>query len=240
MPDEPTSEETTLEKPTIASTLEQAKEQEKKGEKVSGEDKVPEPRKYSEEEWNKRQSAIDLQLAAKDKDTKELRESLEALEDKMGDLGRRGEEQRIADWLAKVEADGGDISTARQIAEAQKSVSTKLAEIEKRERTAQTQLTKAGAALRVSLADELIREHKLDPEIRDELLDAEDPAAMENKALKLALRQVTTPAKEKVEGDKPKVDSAIVNTRGKDTKDLTFSERFGLAIEESEETMKKK
>ena len=228
---EPTSLEEEKQLPSLAEKLEEGAVKEPKEGAGDKEVKTPEPKSYSEEDWNKRQSAWDTQTSALTKEREAIAGQLAQIQEAHENLRAQTEEQKLADWLKSVETDGGDVNQARQIVEAQKQVSKQIRDIEKRERQLSEQTTKAGIALKLMTAKDLIKEHDLGDDALEGLLKSEDPTAMENQALKLKIAKSLADAKPKTP-----IGGGVPTTKGLDLSKLSLTERAGRAIEEEEQS----
>jgi len=156
---------------------------------------APKPRSYSEDEWNKRQSAWDKQVGTKEKEFKASQERLTELSAKLEELQSQSEEAKMAGWLQKVEADGGDVKIAQRIVEAQREVAKARKEAFSLKSEWETKSKVAEEGLKALAVEELIRTYKLDPaEYKEKLLEAKSPVEAENIALKAA--RETVPIKE--------------------------------------------
>lgn len=153
-----------------------------------------EPRTFSQEEWDKRQSALDAGAnKLKETHAKELE-----------DLGKRFKEledtvtkKARADVLKKAEEAGEDVDLAGTLFDKEQ-------DLKKREIAVNAKEEKMVKVARHQKADSLIEEHKLDKDVKEKLLEADSPEAMENIALRLALgdkKAGATPATKTDSGD---------------------------------------
>lgn len=195
----------------------------------AGEKKVepPSERTYSQAEWNKRQSAIDTQLA-------KGKEELGELQKQVDDLVAQSEERKIADWLKSVEAGGGDVDQAKLIAEAQRGVSKQMRELKRQQADLEGRLTLINEAEKVSKARKLVETHSLDKDAEEKLLEAESPEGMEILALSMKVEKLSAEAVPPT-----KVGSPVVEPKGVDTSKMKIEERMGAAIEEIEQSRQK-
>ena len=151
-------------------------------------------RTYSEEEWNKRQAALDRQL---NEARERYKQQLKELREQQSEIAAQLAAQMRSDFLKKAEEDGLDLKQAERLYDweqankaKEKELSAKLREIEEG--------SKAVAA------HKLIRELSLSEEVLPSLLEAPSPEAMEAKALRLKLEGGKAPPKvNSVEGPTP-------------------------------------
>lgn len=183
--------------------------------------KTPAERVYKQVEWDKRQSTIDKQI-------NELREQITGLAKERDDFKTQSEEQKLADWLRAVEADGGDVTQAKAVADAQRAVSKRARELEATQQQITGRLALIELAEKREKARGLVKTHSLDEESLEELLKAETPQDMEVRALTMRVEKLSaekTPA--------TKVASGAGSTQGVDESKLSLTERAGRAIDEA-------
>lgn len=183
--------------------------------KVTEGAKAPEPRTYSVEEWDKRQSSWDTKVSEADKTQ---REALQAIEDRV-------DEEKYRSILAQVEEAGGNVGEAKQRIVTEKELKTQRRGLDVREAAATVEKTRIDGALKVVSANELAEKYSLSKDDHTKLLEMQDPQSMENKALKLALE------KSKVgQTPKDKTDSGPSSGVGADISKMSPDEkiRFGL------------
>lgn len=175
---------------------------------------TPEPRVYSEEEWDKRQSSIDKQVADIRKQHDEaLVQSRKQYDETLAQL----EARQDAEFLSKVEEGGGDVDAAKRILARDQAARKRERDIEGRENTMKSQILQLGEVAKQNDANRLAKEYGVDA---DELLKANDPAEMERIALKLALEA------SKVEAKKPvKTDTNVPSAKGVDWSKLSPSQK---------------
>ena len=149
------------------------------------------------------------------------------------DFTAQMEEQRLTAWLKSVEDGGGDVDYARQVADAQRTVTKQQRDLMAREREATRVATENAVALKFIVAHRLVKEHDLGEDSLEKLLEAEDASTMENKALTLKLEKVQA-------GQQPvtTVDSGVGSTKGRDLSKLSISERLSAVLEDEEERRK--
>jgi len=213
-----------------------AKEVEGAGDEVKKEGGVEAPteRMFSQAEWDKRQSSIDTahkkELAnIQEKSATKAREQAEALETAQLQI----EEAETKAFLRMVEEQGGDMDSAKAIAKARTDAATEgrrlqmlKAELEAERET----LTIAGKAKK---AHDLVKEHGLDEDALDGLLEAENPDQMEAKALRLRLEKSKTE-----ERPSTKTAAGRGSTKGGDLSGSPPSIVLGTLMEAEEEARK--
>lgn len=182
--------------------------------------------KYSEAELTKRLSGLQSQ---KDNVIKELETKVQRLQEENALKEEKALEDRLDNWLKTVEEDGGDLTSAKAVAQAQrdlarqdKEAKQRIVEIAKRESDVQ-------AGLKVLTAYDLVKQYELGQDTVEELLKAENPEAMEKVALVMKLEEVKA-------GKTPsaKIDPGAGDTKGMDVSKMRIEERLGLFMEESE------
>jgi hypothetical protein len=190
---------------------------------VKTEAEEPLKRVFSQDEWDKRQSAWDTQYATKEK---EWQEQISQLEKERDTIAQTIERKNADDFIRKVEEQGGDVDAARRLITREQQANTALKAAKAREVKAMAQEAKAAQYLKMIAADELIKSQKLDKDVRDQLLAAEDPIEMENIALKLALEKTKV-----ANVPTTKVDSKVTSTKGVDLSKMSPEERIRWAYE---------
>lgn len=194
-------------------------------ENKEGQTTTPASRSYTEEEWNKRQSAWDSQMS---KTRKDLDDQLTTIQRERDESFQRAEDAKYDTFLRRVEADGGDLNAAKELVAREKQ----LASNERRFKAEQATLAKEREILRMAgkgkAAHELIQTYKLEAIVLDTLLESENPTEMENKALKLHL------AKSKAGERQPdKLDSGQGGKSGEDLSKIPTSMALGRLMEDT-------
>jgi hypothetical protein len=181
---------------------------------VGEEEATPKPRVYSEEEWNKRQSSVDKQVAELQRRNQE---ELTKIRQEHEDLLARERERHNQEFLAKVEAEGGDVEAAKRIIAKEEATIKREAEIAQREQALLAYQSQVDEALKAVAANKLASQYGVDA---TELLKAQNPLEMENIALKLHAEKLKAGAKRPI-----KTDSSIPSARGVDLSKLSPSEK---------------
>ena len=174
---------------------------------------VPKPRTYSEEEWNKRQSSIDKAHATE----------IAELNQKYEEATTRERERLNQEYLAKVEADGGDVEVARRTIAREEAVLKQEREIARETQILQAYHAQVDEALKAVAANKLAGQYGVDA---TELLKAQNPLEMENIALKLQAEKLKTGTKKPI-----KTDSNISSARGVDFSKLSPNEKIMRGLE---------
>lgn len=217
--------------PDIAEALEKGKEGVVE-EKVEGKEAAPEEKEktYTQADWDKRQGELDGRISGLDKKltetTKSSKEDVSRLEKALEEQQLRTEEARDLTFLRKVEEDGGDVDAAKTLVTREKASRALERDLAGRKRTLDEQETILAEAGKAKKAVDLIKEHKLEDDVVDELLACETPEKMEIKALNLRLEKGAIDAKPIVETD--------AGEKGKKTStdDMSIEERMGTAMED--------
>lgn len=191
---------------------------------------------YTEKELNERlETAKGGHKGTVDKmrqDVTEREQRIAALESEMTEL-------KHSQFLARVEAEGGDVDAARQVIELQKQATAEKQEIalQKRQLAEREETLRANSEIleragRNKKILDMVKEYELDEkEDLPKLLAAKDPTEMEAIALRLALVRAKAAA---VKGTK--VAAPGTSTKGVDLAELTktsggFATALGLAAE---------
>jgi len=186
---------------------------------------------YSEEEHKaaveaerKRYSGLDSKYSKEKSEWAEAKRQHDAA---LEQARTQAEEARYADFLRSTEDGGGDMMAAQKIVERERVVAKREREAESLKAWVSQQQVILNEASKGRQADELIKEHELDPKQLGKLLDAKDPVEMENIALRLRLE------KSKVE-QKPatKVDPGQGKKGGGDLSKLPPSIALGQLMEQ--------
>lgn len=181
---------------------------------------APQGRTYSEDEWRKAQSA-------RDKREQKLRDDLKTSQDAHTQLAEQMAQMQEQAFVQQVGAQGGDENIAKLIVQRAQDVRKREQVLLAKEREQEAISSTLSQANKERRVHDLIKEFGLDESVRDQLLEVDDPSAMENKALRLAME------KSKTEQRPPqKVDKGRPTTSGEDFNKLPPSSRFGRLISE--------
>jgi len=185
---------------------------------------APKERVYSKEEWSKRESALTKQVEeakrqAQDVATKAEQKAQEAI--------AQYQKQQDDAYIAKVEAEGGDIRAAQAQLTKEQGIREREADLNKREASFQVESLKAFEIAKRNDAERLAREYGLTD--IEPLMTAGTPTEMELIASKAALEAAKTGAKPPV-----KTDSNISNTKGADWSKLSPTEKVLEGIKDME------
>ncbi len=186
---------------------------------------APKPRTYSEEEWNKRQSAVDKQVAKVKVDSGE---TLKGLQETIASLERKTEEAEYAALLKSTEDSGGDADKTRLLIEEKRTFKAKERLFEAEKKAFKEQAELLSVAGKGKKAFELIKQYELSADDEGKLLEAESEDGMENIALKLQVEKLKT-------GQRPStsVDSGLSSGKPRDLSKMPESESLGTMMEES-------
>lgn len=186
---------------------------------------APAPRTYTEEDWNKRQSSVDKQLA---KIREESQATAQKLQASIEEANTRAREAEFSTFLRKVENDGGDMDVAKAIIERERKADVKIAEMKKTEAWIRDQSAMLNEAGKGKQANELVKQYGLSEDSLEALLSSETPESMENIALKLYVEKL------KIE-QKPSmiVDQGKGSGKARDLSDLPPSVALGTLMGES-------
>ncbi len=200
-----------------------AETQVKEGDKVV----TPTPRTYSEEDWRKRESALDKQLAKlkteSDAERTRLQQAFDAAQSQIEEANNKA-------FLQRIEDAGGDVNAAKvlierqtALAKSQRDFEAKRLELQRREMI----LAEAGKGKQ---AHDLMTEYNLRKEALDDLLQAESRETMKVKALEMHVNALKT------EQRKPtKTDTTTPSTKGVDLSKMPPSLRLGTLMEQAQE-----
>lgn len=177
------------------------------------------PRTYTDVEWNKRQSAIDQQVAQA---KAEAAAELEKVRNEQAEMIKRIEEQDRSSLMAKLEAAGEDVQKGLALFDHEKMLKAK-------ERTLADREVKINKALQFTAAQDLAKQYGLGETDVVELLRINNPLEMENKALKLSLAKVKA-------GGTPRLPTDLGGgvPRGTNFDALPESEKWKIAFQEAE------
>ena len=220
-----TSEEALAEAPEkVAPAQENPEAQKGKDEEKGKEGVAPAPETITKEEHER---VIGTIKGGHKGTTEKLTGDIKALKTSLGEIQERYEEQERAGWLAKIEQDGGDVSTAKAITERDKEskknerdFAERLANIESRE----VLLNEAGKS---KSAYDLIRTHGLGEGALEGLLKSESLVEMENMALKLKLDKQGADSRPSETPDK----GQKASTKGQDLTKVPVDRRLGMLME---------
>lgn len=185
---------------------------------------TPTPRTYTEEEWNKRQSSIDVQMESI---RKQGEDTLAKMQKQFEDTRAETEKRQDAEFIAKVETDGGDVDAARRLVAREQTVRTKEREHETKEQTFKAEMGRAFEVAKRNDADKFARQYGIDDV--DALLKAENPVEMELIAVKLSLEKAKTQQKPPT-----KTDSGVSSGKGADWSKLSPTEKVLEGIKDME------
>ncbi len=153
---------------------------------------APKPRTFSQEEWDKRQSALDKQISQ----AREERErSTSTLQAALEEATKQLEETKYRNFLASVEAAGGDVNAANGLVAQQKELAAERRKLEAEKRANEQQIAVLSAAGKGKYALDLIKQYELGEDSSEKLLVAKSEVEMENIALKLHVEQVKSKAR---------------------------------------------
>lgn len=215
--------------PNVAEALE-AKEKEAVKEKVEGKEEAPEKEEtYTKADWDKRETELGGRISGLDtKLTKTIQSSkdeVSRLEKALEEEQQRTEEARDLTFLQKVEEEGGDVNATKTMLTREKTSRAVERDLAKRTRTLDEQEVILAEAGKGKKAVDLIKEHELEADVVDELLECKTPAEMEIKALKLRLEKGAIDAKPVTETDAQDKGGKV------DLSTLTLEERLGKGME---------
>lgn len=198
-------------KPKEGAELKPAEGAEAKEGKETPEPPKVEGRRYSEEEWNKRQSALDRQV-------EELRKQHKG---ELKQIRVQLTQQARQDFLRKVEEEGGDVGKAGSLFDKEQELTLK-----------EQELTE-GLALMEKVkkdqdASDFLTKFSLSKDAKDQLLKAGSPAEMRAIALELALEQEKTAKTLPV-----KTASGVGTGKAADTSKMSPTERAARYFEEN-------
>jgi len=188
------------------------------------EPETPKERVYKQEEWSKREAVLRKQV----EEAKRLgQEVATKAEQKAEQAIAQYQKQQDDAYIAKVEAEGGDVRAAQAQLTKEQAIREREADLNKRETSFQVESLKAFEIAKRNDAERLAREYGL-TEV-DSLMTAENPTEMELIASKAALEAAKTGAKPPV-----KTDSNISNTKGADWSKLSPTEKVLEGIKDME------
>ncbi len=214
MPDTTLDAKTTEPQASIGEALDKVVEGAAKDVKGKEEASKPEETKYTQADWDKRQGELEGRISGLDKklttvtqtskdETSRLGAALEAAQQSTNDA-------RDAEYLRKVESDGGDMDAAKLTIQRTKdsrvaTASNEKARITNEARTKELDVRDAilAEAGRGKKATDLIKEHELAADVVDKLLVCKTPEEMEIVALKLAIEKGKVDVKTVTKIDSP-------------------------------------
>jgi len=182
--------------------------------------KAPEPRVYSSEEWNTRQSSIDKRM---DEVQKQHQTAVGKIQANYENLLTQQQAQQATAFLKQVEEAGGDMTAAKAVVELQGKLQQRERELGKKETDFTAQQTQVFEGLKRLDANRLATQYGIDEK---PLLEATNPVEMENIALKLAIEKGKTERKPPV-----KTDTGVPSAKGVDLSGMTLEQRARWAIE---------
>ena len=144
---------------------------------------APTARTYSQEEWDKRQSAVDKRISSAQR---EAAEGLRKAEEKHFQLLEEERRRQDTAFLTSVRDSGGDMDAANRLVTAQQTNRTREAELARQEAAFKTTQESTAQGLKLLDAQRLAKEYGVPAE---PLMEATDPAGMKNLALEAALAQ---------------------------------------------------
>lgn len=216
----------------------EASEQEVKGagkEEVKGKAEVPpkkEEKTHTQADIDKltkeletekgRYGGLDKKLTEAMKTSKE---NVSRLETALEEQQQRTEDARDLTFLKKVEDEDGDVNAAKALVAREKTSRALERDLAGRKRTLDAQETILAEAGKAKKATDLIKEHKLEADVVDELLGCATPAEMEIKALKMRLEKGAIDAKPVTETDSHEKGGKT------DIGDMSTEERLGKGME---------
>ena len=149
---------------------------------------------YTEEEYQaaveterKRYSGLDSKFT---KQRAKWEQQVKDLETARDEAAAQAEEARYKSFIQSVEDDGGDVSAAQRLIDRER----KIVQQERQQNTLKTWITQQQTLLNEAAkgkqAEDLMKQYELPAEQLEKLLDAKDPTAMENVALKFRLERI--------------------------------------------------
>lgn len=187
-----------------------------KGEVTPPAEPPKEDRKYSQEEWNKREAAVQTQVTAAQ--TK-AQEAVAAANQKAAEAVAAHQAREDQAYVDKVQAEGGDVEAARATIAKEAAVRAREAAIAEREASFQSEAAQFQEVAKRNDAERLARQYELTDV--DALMVAENPVQMELLATQAALEVAKTGAKPPV-----KTDNAIPTAPAADWSKLTPQEKL--------------
>lgn len=184
---------------------------------------APPERTFTQEEWDKRQSKIDKQIADL---RKQSEEAIRKVQEEAEAAAEAAAQKRDQVFIDKVEADGGDINAAKQLVAREQAIRKQEQDFAKRRREFDGRIAEAFEVAKRNDAERLAHQYKVDV---DPLLEAENPTEMELIASKLALEKAKTKQKPPV-----KTDSNLPSAKGANLSKLTPSEKIREGIKDME------
>jgi len=155
-----------------------------------------------------------------------MRSEIAALTQAQIDLQTQTDEASTAAWLRRVEEDGGDVKVAQSIAERARTSKKLERELATRQADIDSKLAILNEAGFKKTAYDLVATYKLGEDALEELLKAESPVEMENKALKLAREKEGAESR-----PTEKLDKAVASTKGVDLSKYSLERQAGMAME---------
>ena len=182
----------------------------------------PKERTFSQEEWNKREAAVQARVT--ESETK-AQAAVTAAKQQAAEAVTAHQKREDEAYIAKVDAEGGNVEFARATVAKEASVRAREAALEEREAGFTVQATQAFEIAKRNDAERLARDYGLTDV--ESLMTAENPTAMELIASKAALEVAKTGAKPPV-----KTDNAISTTTGADWSKLNPQEKVLQGIKD--------
>jgi hypothetical protein len=193
------------------------------GEK-GAENKVSTPKTYTEDELQQR---LTTTKGGYEGTIKKIQGDFSKLQQSYQEAAAKLEEAQNNSWLATIEAQGGNVDTAKMLVERAKSIATKEREINglaAQLATMKAELDLAGLGKK---ANDLVAEYGLPKEAVETLATAQSVLEMENMALKMSFKKGAIQAKKPA-----KIDSGAGTGGGKvDLSKLSDLEKLGLALQ---------
>ena len=182
---------------------------------------TPPKKTYSEEEWNKRQSALDKQLS-------KWQQQAQEYERKATEAEARAQEQQVKEMLSGLEESGYEPDKAKQLVASFQAQWKRAQDILARESEVKKQTAILAEACRSKMALDLAKEHGLAEADVAALLEAEDAKSMELEALKLAMKKTRITEKSSAPPD-----SSANKGVKRDFSKMPASQALGMLMEEA-------
>ena len=211
--------------PTITELVPGAEKVGDKGAADKGSQEPPQTRTYSEDEWNKRQSAIDKRIADLQKASDD---AVQKSADARLEAERKAEEIELNTFLRSIEDQGGDSEAAKLIVDAKKQMAEERRTWDKTKRQLETERNTLREAGKAKKAIDLIKEFSLPEGSEDKLMTAEDGTQMENTAMRLHLENIKS-----LQVPSTTVDAGQQQKPAGDLDKLSASEKLGKLMEEA-------
>ncbi len=193
-------------------------------EKPEGETEVVEaPKTYSQEEYDSEIKKLkeDWNSKRQEHDKKHQIE-LAQLRQQTETMLTQERERNNAAFLAKVEADGGDVNTARQLLAREEAARQREQEAEAKIQTFQAYQQQIQEEAKAIAAHRGAEKYGVDEK---ELLKAQSPQEMENIALKLQVEKLKTEQKRTI-----KTDSGVSSAKGLDLSKMSPEDKIGFGL----------